>query len=130
MICPDSQSTNINKNGLKRGKQNHICSGSRQFIDVYLERGYPQEVKKQCLHLYLEKNGFRRIERLTEVSHNTVINWVKEAGNSLSTEPDYYEIPEIAQIDELHTYVGKKNLHMAVDICKRSKCRDYRYCNW
>jgi insertion element IS1 protein InsB len=104
MICPDCQSTNINKNGLKRGKQNHICSDCRrQFIDVYSERGYPQEVKKQCLHLYLEGNGFRRIERLTGVSHNTVINWVKEAGNSLSTEPDSYEIPEIAQIDELHT---------------------------
>jgi hypothetical protein len=25
-----------------------------------------------------------------------------------STEPDYYEIPEIAQIDELPTYVAKK----------------------
>ena len=68
MICPDCQSTNINKNGLKRGKQNHICSDCRrQFIDVYSERGYPQEVKKQCLHLYLEGNGFRRIERLTGV---------------------------------------------------------------
>jgi transposase-like protein len=66
--------------------------------------------KKQCLHLYLERNGFRRIERLTGVSHNTVINWVKEVGNSLSTEPYSYEIPEIAQIDELHTYVGKKKL--------------------
>ena len=104
MICPDCQSININKNGLKRGKQNHVCSDCRrQFIDVYSKRGYPQEVKKQCLHLYLEGNGFRRIERLTGVSHNTVINWVKEAGNSLSTEPDSYEFSEIAQIDELHT---------------------------
>jgi|GEM_PF-6868486 len=66
-----------------------------------LTLGYPQEVKKQCLHIYLEANGFRRIERLTGVSHNTLINWVKEARNSLSTEPDYDEIPEIAQIDEL-----------------------------
>jgi len=97
MICPDCLSTNIKKNGLKRGKQNHICSGGRQFIDVYSERGYPQEVKKRCLHLYLKGNGFRRIECLTGVSHNTVINWVKEARNSLSTEPDYYKITEIAQ---------------------------------
>ena len=119
MICPDCQSINIKKNGLKRGKQNHICSDcGRQFIDVYSERGYPQEIKKHCLHLYLEGNGFRRIERLTGVSHNTVINWVKEAGNSLSTEPDYAEIPEIAQIGELHTYIGKKKQNMAVDCCK------------
>jgi transposase-like protein len=98
MICPDCQSTKINKNGLKRGKQNHICLACRrQFIDIYSNRGYPQEVKKHCLHLYLEGKGFRRIERLTGVSHNTVINWVKEAGNSRSTEPDYDEIPEIAK---------------------------------
>ena len=49
------------------------------------------------------------------VSHNTVINWVKDAGNSLSIEPDYYEIPERAWIDELQTYVGKKKQNMAVD---------------
>ena len=119
MISPDCQSININKNGLKTGKQNQISSdGGRQFIDVYSERGYPQEVKKRCLHLYLEGNGFRRIERLTGVSHNTVINWVKKAGNSLSTEPDYYEIPEIVQRDELQTYVAKKKENMAVDCCK------------
>jgi len=119
MISPDCQSININKNGLKTGKQNQISSDcGRQFIDVYSERGYPQEVKKRCLHLYLEGNGFRRIERLTGVSHNTVINWVKKAGNSLSTEPDYYEIPEIVQRDELQTYVAKKKENMAVDCCK------------
>ena len=116
MICPDCQSTNIKRNGLKRGKQNHICSdGGRPFIDVYSERGYPQDVKKRWSHLYLEGNGFRRIERLTGVSHNTVINWVKDAGNSLSIEPDYYEIPERAWIDELQTYVGKNKQNMAVD---------------
>jgi hypothetical protein len=75
MICPDCQSTKINKNGLKRGKQNHICLACRrQFIDVYSDRGYPQEVKKHCLHLYLEGNGFRRIERLTGVSHIAILN--------------------------------------------------------
>ena len=66
-------------------------------------------MKNNCLDLYLEGNGFRRTERLTGAYHNAVINWVLEAGNSLSTEPDYSEIPEIAQIDELPNYLGKKN---------------------
>ncbi len=52
---------------------------------------------------------------MTGVSHKTVINCVKDAGNSLSIEPDSYEITEIAQIDELHTYVGKNKQNMAVD---------------
>jgi transposase-like protein len=119
MICPECQSINIKKHGLKRGKQNHICSDyDGQFIDVYLERGYSQEVKKPCLHLYLEGNGSRRRERVTGVSNNTVINWVKKLRNSLSTSPDYYEIPERAWIDELQTYVAKKQQNMAVDNCK------------
>jgi len=44
-----------------------------------------------------------------KVHHTTVINWVKKLGNSLPNAPDYDEIPEITQIDELETFVGKKN---------------------
>jgi insertion element IS1 protein InsB len=119
MICPECQSTNINKNGLKRGKQNHICKDcGRQFIEVYSPQGYRDEVKRYCLHLYVEGNGFRRIERLTGVCHNTVINWVKASVESLPQYPDYQEIPEVSQIDELHTYVGKKKQSMGVDCCQ------------
>ena len=60
-------------------------------------------------NLYVKGNGFRRIERLTEVCHNPVISWVKKAGESLPEQPDYEEIPESAQIDELQTYVNKKS---------------------
>ncbi|UNU22678.1 IS1 family transposase [Microcoleus vaginatus HSN003] len=36
MHCPECQSTHVNKNGHKKGKQNYICVGcSRQFIDCY-----------------------------------------------------------------------------------------------
>ena len=110
MICPECQSSNFKKNGHKRGQQNYLCkSCCRQFIDSYSPLGYPDSVKKYCLHLYLERKGFRRIERLTGVSHNTVINWVKLAGLSLSQQPDYDEIPEVAQIDELQNlWVIKK----------------------
>ena len=97
MICPECQSSNLKKNGPKRGKQNYLCKNRiRQFIDSYSPLGYPDSVKKYCRHLYLEGNAFPRIERLTGVSHNTVINWVKLAGLSLSQQPDYDEIPEVA----------------------------------
>jgi len=129
MICPECQSTNIKKNGLKRGKQNHICKGcGRQFIEIYSSRGYSEEVKRQCLQLYVEGNGFRRIERLTGVCHNTVINWVRAAGNSLPPEPDYQDIPEVAQIDELQTYVGKKKQNLGLDCCKQKLSGDFSLC--
>ena len=52
--------------------------------------------------------GFRAIERVTGVNHNTVINWVKLADSNLPTAPEAQEIPEITQVDLLETFVGKK----------------------
>jgi transposase-like protein len=46
----------------RRGKQNYQCKNSR---------GYFQEVKEACL--YVNRNGFKAIERMTKVNHNTVI---------------------------------------------------------
>ena len=73
------------------------------FVTSFAKLGYSEKVKRLCLHLYVEGNGFRRIERLTKVNHNTVINWVRTVGNSIPSQPDYEEIPEVAQIDELQT---------------------------
>jgi len=65
MQCPYCESTRIHKNGKRRGKQNYKCvSCSRQSIDVYSPaKGYSDEVKKECLKLYVEGMGFRAIER-------------------------------------------------------------------
>lgn len=110
MQCPECNSTHINKNGHKKGKQNYICVNcSRQFIDNYeTHRGYSQEFKRECLNLYVNGMGFRAIERTKKVHHTTIINWVKQVGKLL---PDYYEpetIPEVAELDELETFIGSK----------------------
>ena len=59
--------------------------------------------------MYLNGMGFRAIARVTEIDHTTIINWVEEAGESLSDEPQDSEIPEITEIDELQTFVGSRN---------------------
>ncbi len=64
--------------------------------------------------MYVNGNGFRTIERLTGVNHNTVLNWVRLAAASLPDAPEYSEIPEIAQVDELQAFIGKKNKNMAL----------------
>lgn len=54
--------------------------------------------------------GFRAIQRVTKVNHNTVIKWVKNAANKINDADDKdYDLPDVGQIDELQTYVGKKN---------------------
>jgi hypothetical protein len=59
------------------------------LLIAVLRSCYPDHVKQHCLYLYVEGQGFRRIERLTGVCHNTVINWIKAAALSLSEQPDY-----------------------------------------
>ena len=110
MKCPKCQSRHIRKNGHRRGKQNHICADcGRQFVDnPQINRGYSDDVRKMCLKMSLNGMGFRGIERVTDIHHTTVINWVKQSGKNL---PDAYnpeEIPEVGELDELQTFVGSK----------------------
>jgi transposase-like protein len=48
--------------------------------------------------MYVNDRGFRAIERITGVNHNTVINWVKQVGFSLPDAPNYEEITEVARV--------------------------------
>lgn len=107
MQCSHCQSNQIVKNGRRNGIQNYLCrSCARQFRETHRPQGYSAAVKEHCLKLYLNGMGFRAIERATGVCHNTVINWVKQAEQSLPEED--YDIPESAQVDELQTFVGSK----------------------
>ena len=110
MECPECKSNHINKNGRKRGKQNHICVDcGRQFIDCYqTHQGYAPSVKQDCLKMYVNGMGFRAIERVSGVHNTTIIDWVKKVGEIL---PDYYnpeQIPNVGELDELETFVGSK----------------------
>ena len=112
MQCPDCSSTHIRKNGHRKGKQNHICADCRrQFIDDYQPyQGYSDEVRRECLKMYVNGMGFRGIERVKGVHHTTVISWVKAVGELL---PDAYnpdQIPEVGELDELETFVHSKKL--------------------
>ena len=65
--------------------------------------------------MYVNGLGFRAIERVTGVNHNTVIRWVKKSALALPNAPEVGEIPEITEIDELQTYIGQKKQNMVMD---------------
>ncbi len=107
MPCSYCQSNQTVKNGRRNGIQSYLCRQcGRQFRETQQQQGYPSVVKEHCLKLYLNGMGFRAIERVTGVNHNTVINLVKQANQVLPDED--YEIPETSQVDELQTFVGSK----------------------
>ena len=58
--------------------------------------------------MYVNGMGFRGIERVTGIHHTTVINWVRQAGESLPDAYDPDETPEVGELDELQTFVGSK----------------------
>ncbi len=54
MKCPRCESTHIRKNGWQRGKQNYICVNcKRQFIESYDQKGYTEDIKSECLEMYV-----------------------------------------------------------------------------
>ena len=110
MKCPRCQSSHIRKNGHRRGKQNHICADcGRQFVEnPQTHRGYRDDMRQICLKMYLNGMGFRGIERVTNIHHTTVINWVKQAGENLPNADHPEVIPEVGELDELQTFVGSK----------------------
>ncbi|MBD2083074.1 IS1 family transposase [Leptolyngbya sp. FACHB-17] len=100
MNCPQCGSTHINKNGHCRGKQNYRCkSCGRQFVESRSARGYSEDAKQICLKMYRDGIGFRAIGRATGISHNTIINWVKQ------TESD--DPPDSSEIDEQTQAIGQ-----------------------
>jgi transposase-like protein len=133
MQCPECSSEHSRKNGKNRqGKQNHICVNcGRQFIEDYQpHQGYGDEIRRECLKMYVNGLGFRAIERIkvatllpshgrrnaplpsAGVHHTTVINWVKNVGKLL---PDAYEpetIPQVGELDEMEMRSALARRHL------------------
>lgn len=79
--CPKCHSEQFVKCGIIRGKQRYKCKQcGRQFSVGKLQNGYDERTKRQAVKMHLEGMGFRSIERVLHVSHNSVANWVKQMG--------------------------------------------------
>lgn len=114
MDCPECQSHKVVKNGHRQVKQSYLCRDcGRQFRENPKPQGYSADVKDICLKMLLNGMGFRGIERVTGICHNSIINWVRQAEAALPEEN--YEIPETAQIDELQTFVASKKQALTLD---------------
>ena len=59
--------------------------------------------------MYLEGFGFHSIARLLNVSHVSVMNWVKKYGSELSKIRNPKPV-QVMKLDETHSYVGSKKL--------------------
>jgi transposase-like protein len=108
MKCPKCKSEHKVKNGIVRGRQRYKCKdcGNNYTFD-YSYFAEKEKKRRFGLSLYLEGLGFHSISRLLNVSHVTVMNWIKKYGSELKQIRNIKPV-QVMELDELHTYVGAK----------------------
>ncbi len=106
------------KSGFNNKKQRYLCKkcGCRYTVG---QRGYPEHIRRKAIQLYLEGNGFRQIERILNVSHVSVINWVKKAGAKLEKVPKKDEKIDVFELDEL--CINKKYIWLWTAVGRATK---------
>lgn len=108
--CPKcrSDAQQIKFGYTKSGSQRYRCKGcGHSYTPQPKISGYEESIRLQAVRMVADGINFRRAARLLGVSHQTVINWVKDYVAQLPTAP----VPEtvtIIEMDELFTFVGSK----------------------
>ena len=119
MNCPKCNSSNKVKSGKIKDRQRYKCKecGCNYTVEIK-STAKPKSQKKLALHLYLEGLGFRSIGRILGVSNVSVLNWIRDFGKKIQELNSESQQIEIVEVDEMHTYIGKKNyfwIWIAVD---------------
>ncbi|HJW90467.1 MAG TPA: polysaccharide biosynthesis tyrosine autokinase [Anaerolineales bacterium] len=111
VTCPRcQQTTRQNKAGkTTSASQRYRCMhcGHKYTPNPKLH-GYPDDLRRQALQLYLDGMNLRRIGRRLGIHHRTISLWVKANADSLLQEP----LPDeatTAEMDGLFTFIGDKN---------------------
>ena len=108
MDCPRCGSINYHKAGIIQGRQRYKSKDCQYYYTVSHKSDVkPQKVRRMAFEMYLEGLGFRAIGRLLRISYGTVYQWVKKWGENLEL-PKRNEQIEVVELDEMHTYVGRK----------------------
>ena len=112
ITCPHCQrSTQQVKNGrTPAGSQRYLCRACRRkYTPEPQPQGYGDDVRRRAVQLYVEGMNLRRIGRTLGVVHQTVATWVAAHADALPAQPPQPAGPvEVAELDELYTFVGEK----------------------
>jgi transposase-like protein len=113
ITCPHChRSTQQVKNGrTPAGSQRYLCRACRRkYTPAPQPQGYSADLRRQAVQLYLDGMNLRRIGRTLGVVHQTVANWVAAHADALPAQPPQPSGPvEIAELDELFTFIAHKN---------------------
>jgi len=115
--CPRCQSKERIKNGHIHGRQRYRCKNCQYDYTVEQKStAVSKDKKRLALQMYLEGLGFNSIGRILKVSHVAVQMWVRKYGKRLEELKSEQHI-EVIELDEMHSYIGSKKLHLDMDYC-------------
>jgi len=113
MKCNHCDSEETVKDGKNpSGSAKYYCKAcQRNFTPNPNLNGYSQEKKRETVKTHIDGTNFRRTGRLMKVSHQSVVNWVKQAAQTIKPEdapsPTLGE-EDVVELDELFTFVKDK----------------------
>jgi len=108
MNCSRCGSVNYCKDGKINGIQRYMCKDCHYHYTVERKSDIKSvDTKRLAFEMYLEGLGFRAIGRLLKISYGTVYQWIKKWGSSVRLPKRNGEV-EFVELDEMHTYVGRK----------------------
>ena len=108
----------LSRKSLKREtKQSQVISSfviSLVALQIFqtLRRGKDPALKQQACQLYLEGMGMRAIGRVLNIHHKTVSRWLVRTAQALPASSPQTEACSFIEIDELCTFIAKKNLNV------------------
>ncbi len=108
MQCPHCAHPGSIRYGTSRGVQRYRCQACRRILQT-LRRSKDPALKQQACQLYLEGMEMRAIGRVLCIHHNTVSRWLVQASQSLPASLPQTEAFSFTEIDELCTFIAKKN---------------------
>jgi transposase-like protein len=109
-MFPKCNSCSCVKHGFVKLIQRYLCKNCGMNYSVGQKTtATTPDIRRKSIMMYLEGLGFRSIGRLLEVSHVSVIQWIKKYGSQLEELQNKNSV-HVLELDEMHTYVGKKKM--------------------
>lgn len=108
--CPKCGNADFIKNGIVREKQRYKCKDCGCNYTQSSRWRISKDKQQEAINLYLEGVGFRGIERLTGISHVTVMRWVKALADKIDMSlPAEEKRVAIMELDEMWHFIQKKH---------------------
>ena len=126
-VCRVCGSSNIVKNGTNKcGHAQYHCKDCGVYRVLEPVRSHSKEEKDKILRTYQERASLRGLERIFEVSRQTVAKWLRSAVKDLPDLKDTLlpaQPDDVLELDEVWSFVFRKSRKRWIwtAICRRTR---------